>query len=443
MWAELLLLIALVLVNGFFSMAEMSVISSRKARLRHEADRGKKNYKLALQTAESPSRFLSTIQVAITLISILTGALGGATLARGLQTAFEKIPFLARVANPLALGLVVIATAFISVVFGELVPKAIALGSPEAIAARVIRPVRALSFFFSPIARMLAWTTDRIVVLLGRSGKAEPPVTEDEVKILIAQGAKAGVFDDREREMVEGVLSLGDRRVTSLMIPRPEVVFLDLNEGLEAARKTILENSRYGYLPAVEGDLDRVVGMLPLKESLAAIVEGRFDDPRAFLEKPVLVPESLSALKAFSAIKGGSVKTALIIDEYGGVSGLLSLADLLETVVGELPLTGDAEEPEMIRREDGSWLVDGSLSVEEFLSELGLGEQPDEGDYETVAGLVLDRMGSIPRAGDTCRWDGFRFEVVDMDGNRIDKILVTQVPEENPPIEIVGEESEE
>ena len=227
------------------------------------------------------------------------------------------------------------------------------------------------------------------------------------------------------------------------MIPRPEVVFLDLNEGPEIARKTILDNSRYGYLPAVEGDLDRVVGMLPLKEALAAIVEGRFGDPRALLEKPILIPESLTALKAFSAIKGGSVKTALIIDEYGGVSGLLSLADLMETVVGELPLTGDAEEPEMIRRDDGSWLVDGALSVEEFLAELSIGEQPDEGDYETVAGLVLDRMGSIPRAGDTCRWDGLRFEIMDMDGNRIDKILVTQVPEENPPTKIARDENEE
>jgi putative hemolysin len=443
MWTELFVLFALILLNGFFSMAEMSVVSSRKARLRNEAEKGRKNYRLALETAESPSRFLSTIQVAITLIGILTGALGGATLAQALQAAFSKLHFLAPIANPLALGLVVIATTFVSVVFGELVPKAIALGRPEAIAARIIRPVRALSFLFAPITRMLSWSTDRVISLLGRSGEKEPSVTEDEVKILIAQGAKAGVFDDREREMVEGVLSLGDRRVTSLMIPRPEVVFLDLDEGSEAARATILANSRYGYLPAVEGDLDRVVGMLPTKEALAAIVGGSFKDPRAFLEKPVLVPESLTALKAFSAIKNGSVKTALIIDEYGGVSGLVALADLMESIVGELPLTGDAEEPGMVRREDGSWLVDGALSVEEFLAALDIGEQPDEGDYETVAGLVLDRMGSIPRAGDTCRWDGLRFEVMDMDGNRIDKLLVTQVPEEKAPIEQMEEEDRE
>jgi len=443
MWAEILILFALILVNGFFSMAEMAVVSARKARLRNEAEKGRKTYKLALNAAESPGRFLSTIQVAISLIGILTGALGDAMIAQALQKALAKIAFLAPIAGPLAVALVVVLTTLVSVVCGELVPKAIALRNPEAISAAIIRPMRFISALLGPIARFLTWCTDRIVSLLGLKNKEEPPVTEDEVKVLIAQGTKAGVFDAREREMVEGVLSLDDRRVTSLMVPRPEVVFIDLSDGVEAARRIVLDNTNYAYIPAVDGDLDRVVGMLPEKKALAAIIEGHFDDPNALLVKPVVIPESLTALKAFTAIKNGSVKTALIIDEYGGVSGLVTLSDLMEAVVGDLPQTGDPDEPTMIHRDDGSWLVDGALPIDEFLDRLKLHEMPDEGDYETVAGLVLDRMGSIPRAGDKCRWDGLLFEVMDMDGNRIDKLLVVEVPDPEHQPEVEREEDEE
>jgi putative hemolysin len=427
MVADLLILFALILVNGFFSMAEMAVVSSRKARLRHEADNGKKNYQLALDTAESPGRFLSTIQVVITLIGTLTGALGGATVAQALQGAFTKAGLGASLAAPLALGLVVLVTTFISVIFGELVPKSLALSRPETIAAFVVRPIRAMAFVFYPLVRLLSGTTEGIVSSLGLEQEDSLPVTEEEVKVLIAQGAEAGVFDDRERDMVEGVLSLGDTRVTSLMTPRPEVIHLALDATPEEASRLILENVRYAYLPVVDGDLDHVVGMLPVKNALAAIAMGSFKTPADFLLRPVFMPESATALEAISSIKDGEVRTALIIDEYGGVSGLVALADLIVSVVGDIPSTGDSEEPGMIRREDGSWLVDGSLPVDEFLAVLGVEDGESEGDYETVAGLVLDRMGSIPKAGDICTWDGCRIEVVDMDGNRIDKILVTKI----------------
>jgi len=428
--SELLLLFALILVNGFFSLSEMAIVSSRKARLRHEAERGRKAYKLALETAERPSRFLSTIQVAITLVGTLTGAIGGATIAKQLEAAFLRMELLAPIAATLSLGIVVVLTTFVSVVFGELVPKSLALAKPESVAAAVIRPVNILSLVFAPLARLLSAATELVVRLLGAGKNPEPAVTEDEVMVLIAQGAESGVFDDREREMVEGVLSLGDRRVTSLMTPRPEIVYVDLEDGTEAVRRGVLSNARYGYLPAVEGDLDHVVGMLPVKEYLAAAAEDSEVDPRACMRKPVLVPESISALKAFSAIKEGEVKTALILDEYGGVSGLVALADLMASVIGDLPSTGDGEEPGVTLREDGSWLVDGSLPIDRFVAELGLEEELLDGAYETVAGLVLDRMGSIPKAGETCRWDGCRIEVVDMDGNRIDEVLVAKLPED-------------
>lgn len=426
MLTELLVILGLILINSFFSLSEMAVVSSRKARLRHEAERGKKAYKLALETAENPSRFLSTIQVVITMIGTLAGAFGGATIAEDLAEGFAAAGLSPKFATSLAFGLVVVLTTFVSVVLGELVPKNLALARPEPIAAFVVRPLRIFAIVFSPVVRLLSATTDLIVRLLGGKASDEPAVTEEEVKVLIAQGNEEGVFEDREREMVEGVLSLGDRRVTSVMTPRTEVVFIDLEAGSEEARRVIVENARYAYLPAVEGELDKIVGMIPVKETLAAILGGGWDDPRDFIRPAVMVPESISALKAFSALEKGEVKTAVIVDEYGGVAGLVALADLLSSVLGDLPSTGaDEEEPGIVRRDDGSYLVDGSLPVDRFVEELELGEGLAEGEYETVAGLVLDRMGSIPRPGEKCRWDGCLFEIMDMDGNRIDKILVT------------------
>jgi len=429
MLLELVILLGLILLNGFFSLSEMAVVSSRKARLRHEADRGGKGYRLALETAENPSRFLSTIQVVITLVSILAGAFGGATIATSLADVLKKVPFLSSVAGPLSVGIVVVCTTFVSVVFGELVPKSLALARPERIAAAVIRPVRACALIFMPISRLLAAVTDRVVRLIGPKTDAEPPVTEEEVRVLVAQGAEAGVFEDSERDMVEGVLSLGDRRITSLMTPRTDLVSIDLEGEHSEARATLLANARYGYLPVVQGDLDHLVGLLPVKDALAAVANGTLGAIEPLLQKPVLLPASISPLKALSAMKEGGSKAAIILDEYGGVSGLVTLSDLLESIVGELPYTGDEAEPEIVRRDDGTYLVDGSMSVDRFVEELALDKELGEGDYDTVAGLVLEKMGTIPRAGDKCRWDGCTLEVVDMDGNRIDKVLVKIEPE--------------
>ena len=428
MLLELVVIFALILLNGFFSLSEMAVVSSRKARLRSEAEEGKRNYRLALETAENPSRFLSTIQVVITLVGTLAGAFGGATVAQALEEALARVPALASLAKPLSVGIVVVCTTFVSVVIGELVPKSLALARPEPIAAAVIRPVRALAFAFAPVSRLLSGATALVVKLIGSKADKEPAVTEDEVRVLIAQGAEAGVFEASEREMVEGVLSLGDRRITSLMTPRTELVAIDLEDGPEAARAVLVANARYGYLPVVEGGLDRLVGMLPVKEALAALASSGLESVETLVIDPVLLPESISPLKAFSAMKEGGAKAAIILDEYGGVSGLVALADLLEAIVADLPLTGDEAVPDMVRREDGSYLVDGAMPVDRFVESLGLDEELRLGDYETVAGLVLERMGYIPRAGEKCRWDGCVLEIVDMDGNRIDKVLVTLEP---------------
>jgi len=439
MGLEIAIILALILLNGFFSLSEMAIVSSRKARLRHEAEKGRKGYRLALETAENPSRFLSTIQVVVSFVGILAGAYGGATVAQTLARTLKQIPFLSASAGTVSVIIVVVVTTLVSVVLGELVPKNLALARPEPIAAAVIRPLRVFAVVFAPLARLLSGATELVIVLLGAKGAREPAVTEDEIRVLIAQGAETGVFEAREREMVEGVLSLGDRRVKSLMTPRTDVVYVDMRSGLEAARDLLLGNSRYGYLPAVDENLDRVIGMLPVKECLAAIATAQFDDLWRFLRKPVLVPESISALKAFSALKEGGVKTALILDEYGGVAGLVSLSDLMESIVGSLPFTGNEDEPEIIRRDDGSYLVDGSLPIDRFIEGLGLEGEPGGGDYDTVAGLVLDRMGTIPHAGEKCRWGDCLLEIVDMDGNRIDKILVSLKPSrESTPEDAAG-----
>lgn len=429
MLLELVVILGLILLNGFFSLSEMAVVSSRKARLRHEADQGKRAYRLALETAESPSRFLSTIQIVITLVGTLAGAFGGATVAQGLEAALLRVPALANAAGPLSVGIVVVCTTFVSVVIGELVPKSLALARPEPIAAAVIRPVRAFALVFAPLSRLLSGATDLVVRLVGSRADKEPAVTEDEVRVLIAQGAEAGVFEDSERDMVEGILSLGDKRITALMTPRTDLAYIDQEEGIEAARSVLLANARYGYLPVVEGDLDRLVGLLPVKDALAAMAAGGLDGIESLVIDPILLPESISPLKAFSAMKEGGAKAAIILDEYGGVLGLVSLSDLLESIVHDLPITGDEETPGLVRREDGSYLVDGAMPVDRFVESLGLDEELGQGDYDTVAGFILEKMGTIPRAGDKCRWDGCVLEIVDMDGNRIDKVLVTLAPE--------------
>ncbi|HEY9053761.1 MAG TPA: hemolysin family protein [Rectinemataceae bacterium] len=434
MLGELLLILGLILLNGLFSLSEMALVSARKARLRHEAEQGKEAYRLALEAAENPGRFLSAIQVAITLIGILTGAVGGATISGGLSAWLASFPGMAAAAGPLSVGIVVVLTTLVSVVLGELVPKDLALSRPEALAAAAIRPLRAVSIAFYPLVRLLSWTTSLVVKAFGLSKKDLPEVTEDEVKVLIARGEETGVFEKSEREMVEGVLDLDDRRVTSFMTPRTEVEAIDLDGGDEESFRTLLTTTQHAYLPVCEGDLDRIVGMLPVRGALASLVSTGACDPRSHLVQPVLIPETISALKALAIMRDEGARTALIVDEYGGVAGLVTLGDLLGQVLSGFDEEADSDQPGLVRREDGSWLVDGALSVSDFVEALELDESAlDAKGYDTVAGLVLDCMGSIPKAGDRCTWDGLNFEIVDMDGRRIDKVLVSRTPEDFQP----------
>jgi len=421
---EFLVLLLLILLNGFFSLSEMALVSSRKARLKLEADKGKSAYQLAFKTRESPSRYLSTIQVAITLIGILTGTVSGTTISQRLAGWLATFPALEKYAASISIAVVVLTITFLSVIIGELVPKSIALHNPEQIAAFTIRPMHFLSVLFFPIVRLLSAATDGLVRLMGFHRAAESAITPEEVKILVEQGEKSGVFEAAEREMVEGVLNLDDRRVTMFMTPRTDVVVLDTADTREAHVRAIIEHAEFGYLPVVEGDLDHAIGMLEVKRALTRLAQGRFAGIRECMQSAVMIPESFSGLQALGILRDAKKSAGLIVDEYGGVSGLVTIGDLLE-VVANLSEIEQQEEPQIFKRSDGSYLVDGSMPIDEFAEALELNvEQFSREDYDTVAGFILHRTGAIPKAGDTIEWPPLSIEVVDMDGKRIDKVLV-------------------
>lgn len=425
MISEFALMLLLILLNGFFSLAEMALMASRKARLRSEAEKGNTAYKIALDTAEHPGRFLSTIQVAITLIGILTGAIGGATISQSLTAWLSSIPALTHAASALAVGIVVAVTTTVSVVLGELVPKNLALSKPEIISAKLIRPMSIFSTIFYPLVRLLTAITSAIVRLFGLSADEEPAVTEEEVKVLIAQGTESGVFESSEKGMVEGVLELDDRRITSFMTPRTEVAALDLSDPALSPLQFIIDHAHYAFLPAMEENLDKIIGMIPVRPALAAFLCDSKTEIRSILVPPVFIPETISALRALAILRDSKISTALIVDEYGGISGLVTRGDLLASVLSGIDEGTSGEIPGVVKRADGSFLVDGALPIADFSDSLDLDETLFDTDmYDTVAGLVLACMGSIPKAGETCDWQNLHIEIMDMDGNRIDKVLV-------------------
>jgi putative hemolysin len=427
---EIIILLFLILLNGLFSMSEFAIVSARKSRLQELVEDGDERARIAFDLADHPDRFLATIQVGITLIGTLAGAIGGATLARRLAAGLAALPALAPYAEAVSFSLVVLVLTFLTLVLGELVPKQLALHSSERLALALAGPLRSLSNLASPLVRILAGSSNFIVRLLGIRPAAEPPVTEDEIKVLMEQGTQAGVFEEAEQEMVEGVFRLGEQRVGALMTPRPDVDWLDLDEPAAVLHDQILNSHRTRF-PVAQGDLDNVLGILHTKDLLA---HGFSCDPprlRKLLRPPLFIPEGAEALQALEQFKAARVHFAIVTDEFGGVAGLITSIDILEAIVGELPARGEPDEPEIVLREDGSLLMGGALSIEEMEDRLELDSLPEEeGSFQTVGGFVMTRLGEVPRPGDRFDWGGFRFEVMDMDGRRVDKVLVTPLPPE-------------
>jgi putative hemolysin len=413
------------LANGLFAMSEIAVISARKVRLEQWANEGDARAGVALELANAPNRFLSTVQVGITLVSTLAGAFGGATIAEQMAVRLETIAFLAPYSHAISLGLVVLGITYFSLVIGELVPKRLALNNPERIASAFGVPMRSLSVIASPVVHLLGLSTDLVLRVLGVRPSGEPPITEEEIKVLIEQGTRAGMFDEAEQDMVERVFRLGDRRVSALMTPRTKIIWLNLEDSAEEIQAKITE-SIYSRFPVYQGSRDNVLGMIHVKDLFDRGLGCRPLDLQEVLQHPVFVPESMRALKVLELFKQSGTPIALVIDEYGHIQGLVTLNDVLEALVGDIPTVDELTEPQAVQREDGSWLLDGMLPVDEFKEIFAVAKLPGEEteEYQTLGGFVMLYMERIPMEGDHFAWGGLRFEVVDMDGNRVDKVLV-------------------
>lgn len=423
---EVSVVVLLILLNGIFAMSEIAVVSARKTRLRQWAEEGNAKARAALELANNPNQFLATIQIGITLVGILAGAFGGATIAKELTVILNDISWLAPYSHPLSLALVVVVIAYLSLIVGELVPKRLALNNPERLAMAIAAPMQVLSRVAYPAVHLLGLSTELLLRALGMRPSTEPLVTEEEIRALIEQGTQAGMFEEAEQEMVERVFRLGDRRVSAVMTPRTEIVWLDREASALEIRRTITESAHSRFLVA-DGSLDNVLGVVHAKDLLAHILGEQVVNLEATLQQPLYVPESMRALKVLELFKQSGTHIALVIDEYGGIQGLVTPNDILEAIVGDLPEAGEQVEPLAVQREDGSWLLDGMLPVDEFKDLFDLGELPgeDQGIYQTLAGFVVMQLGRIPAATDYFVWEGLKIEVVDMDGNRVDKVLVT------------------
>ena len=428
MLTDILLLFVLILINGMFAMSEIAIVSSRRARLVQMADSGSVGARHALTLASEPTRFLSSVQVGITSIGILNGAIGEASVASRLRASFEQVPFIAPYADTLSLGIMVVLLTYVSLIVGELVPKRLALTHPERFASIIARPMEVLATIGRPIVYVLSVSTDAILRLFGVRQVKQAGVTADEIRVMLAQGAEEGVFERSEHAMVTNVLNLDERHVGAVLTPRSDVIFLDVRDSMSANREKLRQDP-HNALPLCDGGLDSVVGFVRSTRVLEQMFEGRDLDLAAVAEPALFVPETMTLMKLLEQFKRTHLPMALVVDEFGGVEGLVSLTDVISSIVGDLP-TEPGEEPSIVQREDGSWLLDGALDLDTVLRTLDaesmLGEE-DRQHYHTLGGLAMLALGRIPRTGDMFERAEYRFEIVDMDGNRVDRLLASRI----------------
>jgi putative hemolysin len=422
---EVVIIFFLILLNGVFALSEVSIISSRKARLQQRINEGDTASKKALELTEHPTRFLSTVQIGITLIGVLAGAVGGATLAEAFAPLIAQVPVLAPFAEPIALTIVVLFITFFSILLGELVPKRLALQNPERVARVVAAPMMVVAAVLKPFVWLLTSSTHLVLRLLGVKPTSEPPVTEEEIQVLLDQGMQAGVFEETEQDMVEGVFRMHERRAFSLMTPRSEVVWLDIKDTPKEIQRAI-EESQFSIFPVCEDSLDNVLGTIKARDLLLESLHGEPLALKRNLQPLNYVPETSFASRALEIFKTGSVEMLIVVDEFGSVQGILTISDILEEIVGDI----ETGEPQATQRQDGSWLLDGMLDVDDFKDIFNIRRLPDEDEYETLGGFIMIQLGRVPAAADRFEWSGLNFEVVDMDGNRVDKILVTTKPKQ-------------
>ncbi|MBL8666116.1 MAG: HlyC/CorC family transporter [Rhodospirillales bacterium] len=424
---DISIIVLLILLNGFFAMSELALVSSRRARLKQFVEQGRNGAATALRLADDPGRFLSAVQIGITLIGILAGAFSGATLAKALAGWLATFPAIAGFAETLAFLAVVVVITYFSLILGELVPKRIALADAEAVAVRVAPPMTLLSRVAAPAVWLLRISSEAVLRILGLSGDRQTTVTEEEVKAMVEEGADAGVFEASERDMIDGVLRLADRPVSAIMTPRIDVVWLDLAADLEQIRSRI-SGSGHSRFPVGNGDIDAIEGVVHAKDLLEGMMAGKPLDPRACVHEALFVHESTTVLKMLELFRSSRVHMALLVDEYGSFEGIITPTDILAAIAGAFPEDEAEAEPVAVQREDGSWLIDGRADishVERIIERRGM---QAEGDYHTLAGFVLWELGHVPQIGERLDWQGLRFEVIDMDGRRIDRVLVSPTP---------------
>ena len=420
---ELLFIAFLIAMNNLLAMTEAALLAVRKARLQQRVNEGDKKAGIVLRLVENPNQFLSIIQIGITLIDVLTGAITGATVAVMLTRFFENIPILAPFSESIGLVLGVLIITYFSIILGELVPKRLAIQNPEKVASRFAQPMLLFTKLLAPVVRFLSFSTNMVLRLIGIRPSTEPPITEEEIHVLLDQGTQAGIFEEAEQDMVAGVFRLNDRRVYSLMTPRTEILWLDVRDTPDEILKKLAEGP-YSRFPVCQGSLDNVLGIVKARELLKRSLANEPIHLKECLSPALFIPETTFASRALEIFKESNKELVLVIDEFGGVTGLLTINDVLEEIVGDIEIG----EPQVTQRQDGSWLLDGMLDIDEFKELFRLGVLPNEDDYETLAGFVMASLGRIPQTADRFEWEGLRFEVVDMDARRVDKVLVTTLP---------------
>jgi len=426
---EIVIVVLLIVVNGVFAMAEIAIISAKKSKLQQQANEGNSSAQAALDISKSPIRFLSTVQIGITLVGIFAGVFGGATIAEDLAKYIHTIPLLAPYAQFLALTIVVSSITYLSLVIGELVPKRIALSSPEKIAVFMARPMNKVSMITNPIVWLLSTSTDMILTMIGIKDRTVPAVTDEEIKMLLREGTQTGAFEIAEKDIVERTMRLSDKKVNSLMTPRKEIVWLDIDSPFKIIRNKITKKP-HAHFPVCRDGLDKVVGVIRTENILVDFLAEEKINLKKLLVKPLFIPESMDGLKVLELFKKSGIHMALVADEYGNTQGLISLADILDEIVGDIPTINELDEEEIIKRDNGTFLVDGLVSIEELKEYFSIKKLPGErtGEYHTVGGFVTNKIGRIPVTGDNFEIGNFTFEVMDMDGNRVDKILIIPIP---------------
>lgn len=422
---EIIVILLLILLNGYLAMAEIAIVAARKSRLESIAEEGDMRAEIALKLSRKPTDFLSTVQIGITMVGILAGVFGGATIADQLADGLARFPLLAPYSGVISVVMVVLVITYFTLVLGELVPKSFALTQPETISIRISRSMHILAKVTAPLVRLLSSSTRFILALFKVRPVAEAEVTESEILALIEQGTLHGALLTQEQRMLEGVLNLADRRIDSLMVPRIEIERLDIQNSLEENRRIYL-NTPFTHLPVEKGSIDHIIGVVSVQELLKQEVSGDEVDIEKAIQDALFVPENVSALKVLNQMRENKMNLAIVIDEFSGTQGMVTVIDILEGIVGDIPTAGFPDSPEIMLRPDGTYLIDGLLPVDEFRDIFSLEALPDEdrGSFQTVSGFVMSCLGRIPAIGDTVDWEGIRIEVVDMDGFRIDKVIV-------------------